>query len=336
MDEVPLPTIYFDESGNAGENLLDPEQPVFALASVLLDDSTAAKVTATARAELRSGGPDELKYSALRKTARGRAAVEAGLLAVDSTAAKVYVIHRRWMLVTKLVDLLITERTDRHGYDIRASREAPKIANLLYIGGPQYGDPGAFDVMLDTFARFAKNPDGVGVPAFASAVRQYVLTLTREGRDVLGWLLIDLDREARIYAQARKLGDHVDTLDPAIPCVNFLSRCWLEQVGRFNIVHDESKVTNRSVPLFRAADQWPDPLHPWKRLPTFPVDQFTFGDSKTVDQLQIVDWIAGAVCALGKSAVLKQPSPLSAELQGHVMEWVVDSMFSIGEDNSPF
>ncbi|MDX3192892.1 DUF3800 domain-containing protein [Streptomyces sp. MN03-5084-2B] len=336
MDEVPLPTIYFDESGNAGENLLDAEQPVFALASVLLDDSTAAKVIATVRAELRSGGPSELKYSTLRKTARGRAAVEAGLLAVDSTAGKVYVTHRRWMLVTKVVDLLVAERTDRLGYDIRANREAPKIANLIYIGGPKYGDPCAFDVLLETFARFAKNPDGVGVPAFASAIRQYVVTLTREGRDALGAFLIDLDREAHIYAQARKLGDHEDTLDPAIPCMDFLCRRWFEQVGRFNIVHDESKVTNRSVPLFRAADQWQDPLHPWKRLPKFPVDQFTFGDSKTVDQLQIVDWIAGAVCALGKSAMLKQPSPLSAELQDHVMEWVVDSMFSNEEDNSPF
>jgi hypothetical protein len=336
MDEVSLPTIYFDESGNVGENLLDPEQAVFTLASLLLDDNAAAKVITTVRDELRSGGPNELKYSALRKTARGRAAMEAGLLTVDSTAAKVYVTHKRWMLVIKFVDLLIKERTDHHGYDIHASGEAPKIANLLYIRGPQYGEPGAFEVMLDAFARFAKTPDGVGVPAFVSAVERYVVTLTREGRDVLGWLLIDLDHAARIYARARKLGHHEDTLDPAIPCVDYLCRCWSDQLGRFNVIHDESKVTDRSIPLFRAADQWPDPLHPWKRLPTFPVDQFTFGDSKTVGQLQIVDWIAGAVCALGKSAVLKQSSSFSAELQGHLMEWVADSMFSIAENNSPF
>ncbi|WP_432706847.1 DUF3800 domain-containing protein [Klebsiella pneumoniae] len=34
-----VPNIYFDESGNTGSNLLDPNQPVFSLASCSFSDN---------------------------------------------------------------------------------------------------------------------------------------------------------------------------------------------------------------------------------------------------------------------------------------------------------
>lgn len=36
-----VPNIYFDESGNTGSNLLDPNQPVFSLASCSFSDNDA-------------------------------------------------------------------------------------------------------------------------------------------------------------------------------------------------------------------------------------------------------------------------------------------------------
>ncbi|WP_439845226.1 DUF3800 domain-containing protein [Aeromonas veronii] len=33
-----IPTIFFDESGNTGSNLLDPDQPVFTLSSCIFSD----------------------------------------------------------------------------------------------------------------------------------------------------------------------------------------------------------------------------------------------------------------------------------------------------------
>jgi hypothetical protein len=69
------------------------------------------------------------------------------------------------MIMTKF-----KERRDQFGVDIHASREAPKIANPLYIGGPKFGSRHAFVAMPETFAKFAWNPEDVGIFAFMSTV----------------------------------------------------------------------------------------------------------------------------------------------------------------------
>lgn len=40
------PVLHLDESGNTGEHLTDPEQPIFTLGAVHLDAPTAARLTA--------------------------------------------------------------------------------------------------------------------------------------------------------------------------------------------------------------------------------------------------------------------------------------------------
>ncbi|MEV6902152.1 DUF3800 domain-containing protein [Amycolatopsis sp. NPDC051372] len=337
MDDSALPTVYFDESGNAGENLLDEHQPAFTLASVFLDAEATEKVIAAAQAELRPDvGRHELKFSTLRRTARGRRAIAAGLFAIPAEAAKVYVIHKRWMVVTKFVDLIIKERTDQYGVDIHATREAPKIANLLYLGGPKFGNPREFNLMLDAFVRYARNPGTAELTTMFAAVNSYRRTLNSDSRRAIDWLLTDLAEAANSYREARSSGWHEDTLDPAIPCVEYICRAWFAELGRFDVVHDQSGVTDRSLDLFRSADQLDNPLVPGTKLPTFPVDKFIFADSKEVPQLQVADWVAGAICELAKYVVLRRPVTIDPALQDHLMEWVVDSLFSIHEDNSPF
>ncbi len=58
---LPLPCVAFDEAGNTGANLLDPNQPVFVQASVLATDA----ISAIPR------GLGELKFSKLRRSAAG-------------------------------------------------------------------------------------------------------------------------------------------------------------------------------------------------------------------------------------------------------------------------
>lgn len=46
--------------------------------------------------------------------------------------------------------------------------------------------------------------------------------------------------------------------------------------------------------------------------------------------------VAGAICELARDVVLRRKLLIEPSLQEHLMNWVVDSMFTIGEDNSPF
>lgn len=61
------PTVHIDESGNSGQNLLDPNQPVFALAAVELADDDAERIAATLR-----GDSDEAHYTKMRRSGGGR------------------------------------------------------------------------------------------------------------------------------------------------------------------------------------------------------------------------------------------------------------------------
>lgn len=44
---MSISVVAFDESGNTGQNLLDPEQPIFALASVCLTQAEITELTSS-------------------------------------------------------------------------------------------------------------------------------------------------------------------------------------------------------------------------------------------------------------------------------------------------
>lgn len=63
------PVVYFDEAGNTGAQLLDPEQPVFTLASVDFTDEECEQLLAI----VRTPQATDAKFTALRKSASGQA-----------------------------------------------------------------------------------------------------------------------------------------------------------------------------------------------------------------------------------------------------------------------
>ncbi len=92
---MTMPVVVMDEAGHTGENLLDLDQPVYALAAVRVDVVTAeAAVTdALGRAQRST---TELKFGSLRKSNVGRKNVLTLLEDVKLTAedAAIIVIHK--------------------------------------------------------------------------------------------------------------------------------------------------------------------------------------------------------------------------------------------------
>lgn len=95
---MTFPVVVMDEAGHTGENLLDGEQPVYALAAVRLDPAVA-DVAVTAALERQRGGV-ELKFSRLRRSSVGRRNILALLEEVKATPddAAIIVVHKPWML----------------------------------------------------------------------------------------------------------------------------------------------------------------------------------------------------------------------------------------------
>ena len=106
------PLIAFDEAGNSGGNLLDPEQPTFVLASVHLSDEET-----NALLPPRAG---EYKFATLKRSAPGREAILDFLNSPILTEDRYLVsgFHKKFMAVTKMVDMLVEPLTHRDGINL--------------------------------------------------------------------------------------------------------------------------------------------------------------------------------------------------------------------------
>jgi hypothetical protein len=122
--------------GPTGQNVLDPQQPIYALASVHVDEDAANALAD----EILIPGQTELKFSSLRGSARGRegviAAFESGLL--DHGSARVTPVHKPFMVVAKLFDRLIEPEFHERGIDLYSAGGHMVFVNMLY----RYGSAG--------------------------------------------------------------------------------------------------------------------------------------------------------------------------------------------------
>ena len=100
-----MDTIYFDESGNTGADLLNNEQPIFVLSSVLLNNIDSERICN----KYLSTEAQELHFTNLKKYKKHHDGV-LGLLKDDffnTSNVKVFSIHKKYMLVAKYLNLLL-------------------------------------------------------------------------------------------------------------------------------------------------------------------------------------------------------------------------------------
>jgi hypothetical protein len=133
-DTTDTPCVVFDESGNTGADLLHPEQPVFVLASADFSVDEAKALLDTVRT--RQTG--EAKLSRLKKTASGQRRVLRFFEAVSASRhrLKACCFHKRYLVVTKIVDLLEENLAYRHGVDLYRDGANVAISNVHFYRMP--------------------------------------------------------------------------------------------------------------------------------------------------------------------------------------------------------
>jgi hypothetical protein len=115
---VTTKTLYFDESGYTGYNLLDPEQPTFAIASTDFEPEMA-------KAILRESFPayqgDEFKFSNIWRSRSRKGLIEfSRRLASAQDRSFCWFIDKRYCVLKKIVDFLIEPFFTKGGYDFYA------------------------------------------------------------------------------------------------------------------------------------------------------------------------------------------------------------------------
>jgi hypothetical protein len=299
-----LPTVAMDEAGNTGENLLDPDQPVFALAAlaVPVSDVEAAVRSALGRTQMK-----ELKFNRLRTSNPGRRNILKLLedLQLSPASAAVALAHKPYMVALKMVDELVEPRMRARG-----------LRMAWYAGGA------ARNMAFDFAERAPRELGSVYQEleaAFVALVRDYseptaqllqralgrAKLVARDPlmRDILS-VMISGAEELRSEFEHRE-----DALDPALPLLFWQGVRWSNSLGQpFAVLHDESKTVARWAHLFEFAvrdaeieeGEAAEPLVLGEITLDVPshLTGITFGQSDRDARLQAADIVAGSAAHL--------------------------------------
>ncbi|MGY3206344.1 hypothetical protein ACVW19_006941 [Streptomyces sp. TE5632] len=325
-----LPVVYTDESSNSGQNLLDPHQPVFTLAGVHLSDELAASIVDEVRSQLPST-QGEPKYGSLARSSGGRKALKRAFGSLPEGSVRSFFIDKRFMVVTKLVDVLVEPLADADGLDLYEDQRGLALSDLLRMAGPVLGDEAAFQQMLHAFVDWVRQR--VATEDFFTAIAAYRASIPKEHADFAGWIeLLECCRGVADATAADLAADKQrDILDPAVPALYCLCTSFGEALERFRLVHDTSKVIDRNATLLRMVHLLPDLARPGYFNDPLPAVQIDFADSTSHPQLQIADWAAGAVRQWAAHLAVGGGDRFSEELADVVQPWVVGAVWPTGE-----
>jgi hypothetical protein len=149
-------TLYFDESGFTGYNLLDPAQPIFVIASMDISEEHAGEIL---RASFPRYQGVEFKFSNIwgsnnRKGLLNFASYLEGL----TDRAFIYMVDKRFAVLTKVVDFLIEPYITGAGFDFYADGFSWKYANYIHFGITEFAEPQLLDALLSHYQVFSRNP----------------------------------------------------------------------------------------------------------------------------------------------------------------------------------
>lgn len=321
-----VPTVYADESNSTGENLLDTAQPVFCVAAVHISDAHAQQTVDGVRARL-PAGHGEPKYTSLSKTDAGREALITAFAALAGEQVRAYLAHKRFMAITKAVDLLIVERFwHADGYNMYADGSALALANLFHMAGPVVGDGLAYENLLRTFIGTVRRRSDASVDDLFAAIAAYLKTVKPDFLDTFA--LLEFTRtEADSIVSSIASGQVEDVLDPAIPCLVSLCQDMGQRIGDFKLVHDDSKTITRHASRVENLHQVPDLARPGQMMAPSSVTTLTFSGSTAAPQLQIADWIAGAARQWATSLTAERQDQFAERLGPVVEPWIVGGIW---------
>ncbi|MXW48846.1 MAG: DUF3800 domain-containing protein [Gammaproteobacteria bacterium] len=309
--------VSFDESGNTGADLLNPDQPVFALASICLSHDQAQKLLAP----LQTVQTQETKFSRLRRTSAGRKSIVELLKdqALPNYYPKISVVHKRFMVVTKIVDLLVETLAHEDGLDLYKDGANIAMSNLHFYCMPVFCGEGRTKTFLRRFVEMIRQRTSQSVKRFYTSARLiFENCQDQEYKSSLSPILLSERVVTTVLPNNNK-----NSVDPAIP--TFFQHCawWGEQLGApFDTLHDESKPIlqeKESLEMFMSQTEDATTIGYDRRKFQFPLRarSIAFGKSSRDSRLQVADVLAGSAAqwALGWLVDKDKRSPFWSEIE---------------------
>lgn len=290
-------TVYMDESGFTGEDLMSLEQRIFVHVSATLSDEECAALYK----EYFSGtqGP-ELKHKNLSRRPSGQRRIVGFINAVQGLGkCTVWICHKEFTLLTYLVDLWVEPAIHRDGIDLYQDGGNLALSNMAYYCLRTFQSDQFLREHLQRFQRMMILRTPKSYRDFWDELGRDYRRSDKRTKDILVFFL---SGEMKLgYERLREIPKRA--LDPAFTTAAQTCGHWRKHTDDLlSLVHDKSSSL--------AKDKWlwdlivsPEIERRTIGVPgremVYPLNvvQTEFADSRSHLQLQFCDLIAGATAA---------------------------------------
>ena len=260
-------TLYFDESGFTGHNLLDAAQPIFILASSDIHGDIAREVLHRSFPRYRGS---EFKFSNLWRSNHKRGLVNfADHFNSLSHHTFIWMIDKRFCVLTKIVDFLIEPHITDTGYDFYADGFCWKYTNYIHFGLTRFAPPETLDRLLNAYQSFSRSPSDEALRTLQLRLRKLANDAEHPVDVFLEQIALGADLFDRYHNLSTFRGSDETHVTSMLASVTHWRKAFQED---FAIIHDAS------ANFFRHRDIWERMTN--EHVPSQP---FPLGDGTTVE-----------------------------------------------------
>ena len=291
--------IAFDESGYTGEHLLDPDQCVFALASCRLSEEDARQLLNSFHGRVQG----EYKYAKIKRAKRNWPLIAKVLKdsRLNPSTCKIYVIHKPFMVVSKLIDNIYEPLARQDGIDLYERKAALDTANLLAITFPMFLGRTRYTRLLSLYSQCCRSKDPAVFRRFAAECEKAFDYLDRKDKKSSMLLSPVIQACRRGHAFIQEVVPESDH-DPAIAAYYVLANAWSKEIaGTFNLIGDESKILRfERDRLLKFSDpnlkEIEVPYYDNTAVYPLRIRDVVFAESSSSYLVQMADFMAGVTC----------------------------------------
>ncbi|MFP1681584.1 DUF3800 domain-containing protein [Alloalcanivorax sp. C16-1] len=290
-----IATIFMDESGNTGSNIIDKDQPIFTLSGCKYSNGEAKKLLALTG----SKAPKEAHFKNLKRRKSGQDGIVRFMRhhLIKPDYVKVTLFHKDFMVTTKIVDLLIEPMMHRVGHDLYKNGENIALSNMWFFCMPVFCGAEPVRRTYESFVKMIKVQSPDLIENFYNNVEELKNnSASDEFRDHLDVLI-----STKKYIRDALEGIEKSSLDPSIPALFSQCVAWGKTHSKgFHVVHDDSHSIESQKLLFAQFMDWSQSsveLGYDRRRFSLPLKgkSLKFASSDKHAQLQVADIIASAV-----------------------------------------
>lgn len=296
MIEKPSPNrIFFDESGNTGQDLLNPDDPIFVLASCSFSLTQEEELFRHFRRF--QGG--ELKFSKLRKYPSGQRSILEFLTdpILSCETASAYWIHKSHMVVTKYCDMVLEPSMREFGIDFYEQGMNIALSNLISMSMPHLLPEDVWKKFLTTYSELVWKRTPAEFRAFKESATTTYRHLEKTAPDFSNYIVSGIMLDEKTFLNQIGATEN----DPIVPAYYVLADYWGKKKGDwFEMWADESKTLGleRKRLMSLANPKLKPTLQGYdRRKMEFPlkVKEIIPVDSTSQRQVQFADLIAGSL-----------------------------------------